>query len=283
MKFLKINRYLLLFALAVLLILTACTFGACAKQEDKPTVKLPPVAERDGYVQEYPTLNATVKRFPNKKVLSIYSRLFTPKDFDESKSYGIIIMSHGHDAVSADGNNSVVKNAIEQGMLAFSFDFCAASKFGKSEGEKETATNEDESDDLLCVTDYVKNLKFVDKSRIVLFGQSRGGAVTTMTVNRCKDDVAALVLQAPALSVFDSEEGGLARELKTFGKKVCVLWGSADESINVSDGYKLLEFLGEDKMCLHVIDGAPHSLQPSDYKIALPFVNDYLRLMGIIG
>lgn len=281
MKFLKINRYLLLFALAVLLILTACTFGACAKQEDKLTVKLPPVAERDGYVQEYPTLNATVKRFPNKKGLSIYSRLFTPKDFDESKSYGIIIMSHGHDAVSADGNNSVVKNAIEQGMLAFSFDFCAASKFGKSEGEKETATNEDESDDLLCVADYVKNLKFVDKSRIVLFGQSRGGAVTTMTVNRCKDDVAALVLQAPAIFAYDNSNN-LMRELKDYGKKICVLWGDADEALNVSDADKLLQFIGEDKMCLHIIEGAPHSLQPEDYRKALPLVNEYLMEMGVI-
>lgn len=276
----KNKKLFLTLVLAILILAVACTFGACAKQEKPSGAKLPPVAEREGYSEEYPTLNGTVRRLPNKKGLSIYGRLFTPKDFDENGSYPILIMSHGNNALSADGNNSVVKNAVANGMIVYSFDFCAASANGKSEGEKNTATNEDESGDLSCVIDFIKTLKFVDKSKMALWGHSRGGAVTSLTIGNYVNDIAAIVLEAPAV-IYSNAEVNVADELKKFTKKICIFWGEEDEQIPVSKGYEIKELFG-DQVELTVVEGAMHSFQPDDYKITLPVMNEYLREMGVM-
>lgn len=283
MKNIQSKKCGLLFILLTLILAVACTFGACAKQEKPSGAKLPPVAEREGYSEEYPTLNGTVRRLPNKKGLSIYGRLFTPKDFDENGSYPILIMSHGNNALSADGNNSVVKNAVANGMIVYSFDFCAASANGKSDGEKNTATNEDESGDLSCVIDFIKTLKFVDKSKMALWGHSRGGAITAMTIGNYINDISAIVLEAPAVRNSSSNGGvNTAEELKKYGKKICFFWGSEDEQLNVSMLTELQEYLG-DGMSYTIIEGAMHSFQPSDYRISLPVMNEYLREMGVMS
>ena len=282
-----LNNFIKIFSALFLCIALAISFAACGGKDDgtadTPKEPLRPVMEREGYEQVWGDVKGTVRRIENPQGLSIYGRVFAPVDYEFDEKMPILIMSHGNNAVGADGTNSVVKNAVANGMIVYSFDFCAATKTGKSDGEPGTATTEDEAEDLKCVIEYFKAKDYVDTSKIALWGHSRGGAVTALTIGEYYDQIAAVVLEAPAIGLSDNPlvPSETASDMNKFEKQFCVFWGDNDEQISVDTVDELKEYFG-DKMLATIVPGAQHSFQPKDYQITLPIMNEYLRSMAVM-
>lgn len=271
-------------AIALSAMLSTVFFVGCTSSKpEEPQKSKYPVAEREGYTQKFDTLKSTVRRIENEKGYSIFGRVFTPIEYEFNSKMPILIMSHGNGAVGADQTNSVVQNAVKNGMIVYTFDFCAATRTGKSEGPIGTATTEDESSDLCCVIDYFLSADYVDTTRMALWGHSRGGAVTSLTIGKYKDIISAVVLEAPAIGMGadDVATSETAIKMNEYEKPFYVFWGSDDEQIPVENAYKLQDYFGE-KMSLMVVDGAMHSLQPANYKETLPVMNEYLRSAGVM-
>ena len=250
-------------------------------KEDNPVnTSKRPYSMSEGYVEEYTDFTSIIHWVKNGD-LEIYGRIFRPSDFDENKQYPILIMSHGYNTTGADATNSLVKNIVANGMLCYTFDFCGGSPISKSDGEFEDMTVLTEISDLTAIINDFKNMSFVDNTKIALFGSSFGGLVTSVTAGRCHDDIAAVVLQAPAIMV-DNDLVNPYEEFDNFDKKFIVLWGTEDDAVNEDVVTDLYDHFGEDRMTLYIVEGAPHSFQPRDYEKCMDDINSYLIEMGII-
>ena len=69
-----------------------------------------------------------------------------------------------------------------------------------------------EVSDLECVLENAKTWDFVDKNKIVLFGGSQGGFVTSVVSNRHQNEIVGEILIYPALVIRDDVH-------ETFGSK----------------------------------------------------------------
>ena len=273
------RRYTALF-LAVLVLAAALAGCGGTKETSAPGNKRKyPASMSEGYEEEYKDFSSMVHRVQSGE-LSIYGRIFRPAGFDSSKKYPILIMSHGYQTTGADQFNSIVKDMVANGILCYTFDFCGGSPNTRSEGRFEDMTVETEVADLKAVFNDIRQLPYVDSTKIALFGQSMGGLVTTVVVGEYYDSVSALILQAPAFTRALQDGTDPKTLLDKYEKPFLVLWGSEDESVPVDLGHSLKEQFG-DRMNFVLVEGGPHSLQPSDYEKCMCDVNAYLTEMGI--
>lgn len=122
----------------------------------------------------------------------------------EEKSVPLVIMSHGFNS----GRNSCAKMAYafgKSGIASVRFDFGG---FGESDGKVNKISVLTEVEDLKEIIDYVKTLDFVDTDHIFLFGNSMGGLVTALTAEERQEDICAVILNYPALSLADGVRAG---------------------------------------------------------------------------
>ncbi len=265
----------------ILTVLFSLTILTGCKADDPGITPKRPYSMSEGYEEEYKDFSSVIHWVKNGD-LEIFGRIFRPSDFDENKQYPVLIMSHGYNATGADATNSLVKNIVAHDMLCYTFDFCGGSVLSKSDGEFEDMTVLTEISDLTAIIDDFKNIDFVDSSKIALFGSSFGGLVTSVTAGRTHEDIAAVILQAPAITV-SNDLVDPYEEFDNFDKKFIVLWGTADDSIERSVVTDLFDYFGEDRMTLYIIEDAPHSFQPRDYEKCMDDINAYLIEMGIMA
>ena len=90
------------------------------------------------------------------------------------------------------------RRLCERGIASVRFDFAGS---GESDGRFEDMTVSGEVADGQAILDYVKDLDFVDQSRIALHGLSMGGCVASMVAGLRDADVCALSLWCPAPDV----------------------------------------------------------------------------------
>lgn len=264
----------------ILTVIFSLTFLTGCKKEPVIT-SVRPYSMSEGYEEEYKSFSSVIHWVKNGD-LEIFGRIYRPSDFDENKQYPILIMSHGYNATGADATNSLVKNVVAHGMLCYTFDFIGGSVISKSDGNFEDMTVLTEISDLTVIIEDFKNMSYVDSSKIALFGSSFGGLVTAVTSGRCHEDIAAVVLQAPAITV-SNDLVNPYEEFENFDKKFIVLWGTADDAVNESVVTDLFEYFGEDRMTLYIVEDAPHSFQPRDYEKCMDDINTYLIEMGIMA
>ncbi|MFL0248985.1 alpha/beta hydrolase [Clostridium neuense] len=81
------------------------------------------------------------------------------------------------------------------GIASVRFDFIGS---GESDGEFSDMTLTNEINDANVILDYVKNLEFIDKDKIGIFGYSMGGAIASIIAGDRKDEINTLCLLAPA-------------------------------------------------------------------------------------
>lgn len=274
-----ISRVLaILFAVAMLLSLCACA-------EKKPASNGPkvPASMREGHVEDIEYKGEklqTVVHWIERDGMKIYGRIFRPTDFDESKKYPVLIMSHGYQDIGKNYDNDLVRDVVRSGMICYTFDFIAGSPQSKSDGKFADMTMEtlqaSELADLPVIIDDIRSLPFVDTSKVAVFGSSMGGRVTSMTMDNSADKVAAVILQAPAFNTPDTYE-----PLAKFNGKILVLWGTADESVSFEAIKPALD-LYADKITYVEVQDAPHSFQPRDYAVCMQDINAYLTEMGVM-
>lgn len=129
------------------------------------------------------------------------------------ESYPLVIICHGFTSQKEYLLLKTLADDLEAcGIASLRFDF---NGHGASEGRFEDMTVVNELSDAKKVYEYIKNnLKQVNK--IALAGHSQGGVVASMTAGDLGNDIAALVLLAPAAVLKDD----CIRGVNVFGANI---------------------------------------------------------------
>lgn len=319
MKLKRICSAVLAIALAGSMMLN---LTACSEKEPASTGKVVPRNLREGYTEKFDGFTSQVHWVENTVNHNrIYGRVFKPDSFDEGKQYPVLIMSHGYNGSSEGADNALIQNCIAKGMIVYTYDFCGGAKVSKSEGKTTEMSILTEMTDLESVLSDIKGLAYSDDSKIVLFGQSFGGLCTALTAPKHQDDVAAVILQAPAIAydikgqfaskdeIPETKENNfmtvgrdfflafwdldIKAEIAKWNKDIFVMVGTEDDLmpgvIETAQVYgdKLAHYAESTEEVsiqqgVHVIKDAPHSFHKADFDKAMDEINSYLAAMNVI-
>lgn len=304
------------------LVLTLCFafgFAGCNGNTDNNQGTPPPETPKhtgnlaEGYVEEYDGFTGTVHWVKNENTgFEIYSRIFRPQDFDESKTYPVLIMCHGFNDFSKNGNSVMVSNTVAQGIVCVTFDFCGGGTFNiKSEGKTTDMSVLTEISDLEAVLAEMKGMNYIDTSKIALYGQSFGGMVASVTAARHNDEIAALLLQAPAIGManrgpytskdevpettrlnnmtvgkkffLDAWDFDSWNEIGDYKKDVFIMYGTEDDAIKPEIIDRARVVYGEERCTVRIVDGAQHGFHDKDYRVIADDINAFFVKTGLIG
>ncbi len=317
----KLRRCFSLALVAALALSMMLTLSACAPK--KPTTKVTPRNLREGYTEEFDGFTSQVHWVENTvNQNKIYGRIFKPESFDESRQYPVLIMSHGYNSRSEGADNALIQNCIAKGMIVYTYDFCGGGKASKSDGKTVDMSILTEITDLESVLADIKALPYTDDGKIVLFGQSFGGLCTALTAPRHQEDIAGVILQAPALAysiqgMFASKDEipettennymtvgkgfylafwdlDIQAEIAKWNKEIFVMVGTEDgmmpNVIEISQVYgDKLAFYAESTEAVaiekgvHVVKDAPHSFHREDFEKVMEEINRYLVAIHVIA
>lgn len=305
-----------LFTLLTLVCALCCVFGfAACGNESTPTPSGTESKHKgslsEGYVEQYDGLTGTVHWVKNEDTdLEIYTRIFRSENFDESKKYPLLIMCHGYNDFSKNGNTTMVSNAVAQGMVCVTFDFCGGGSQSKSEGKTTNMSVLTEISDLEAVIAEMQGMSYIDTTKIALFGQSFGGMVASVTAARHNDEIAALLLQAPAIG--KANRGGYTSkdeipevttlnymkvgkkffldawdfnswdEIGNYKKDVFIMYGTNDDMIEREIIDRACEIYGEEHCTLRIVEGAPHGFNDANYEVVVDDMNAFYVQTGLI-
>ena len=201
MKKLKsITVFILVFALVLM------SFGASASDASSGSA----IAKEDIWC-----VNQGAEIFLGETDANICGTMYYPAGFDGSKTYPIVIASHGFLASSAFFSMLWGEKLANAGYLVYAIDFCGGNladggPFGmitRSDGDWLEMSVLTEADDLNAVIDFIKTLDYVDQDKIFLFGQSQGGLVSALVAAEREEkglnDLAGIVLLYPYFNIAD--------------------------------------------------------------------------------
>ncbi len=201
----------------------------------------------------------------------IFGMLYRPEG--EGK-HPTVILCHGYNCSYTDMQKECGFFA-ENGYVAYAFDFCGGSVRSKSSGATKDMTLFSEKEDLQDVFDYIRELDFVDESRIYFFGQSQGAFIEAMLLEEEGDAVRGLIMYYPAFCIFSdwkSKYPDFENVPETFS-----FWGmtlGADFVLSMK-GYDLKEHFGNYKGPVQIIYGAKDPIVSNEYiDLASGFYNN---------
>ena len=134
---------------------------------------------------------------------------------DEGEKFPLVILCHGFTGSRGETHGIFVKFSrilCENGWASLRFDFSGS---GESDGTFSGATFQSELTEASAILDYAKMLHMVDSERIVVLGQSMGGAVAGALAGCRPDELAGLILWTPAGELKDT----ILRVMELFGAK----------------------------------------------------------------
>jgi fermentation-respiration switch protein FrsA (DUF1100 family) len=233
--------------------------------------------------------------------LDIVGQLYLPSG---KKPYPTVCVCHGIPSgipSPADGGYPALAEQIgRQDFAVLIFNFRGA---GASGGNLDMLGW---SRDLKAVVDYLCALPEVDKSRLSLLGFSGGAAVSVYLASQDKKVSSVAACACPAEFTKLGEAQSLIEHFRSIGairdkdfppsaeewfngfklikpidyvagispRPLLLVHGSQDETVDVSDAYRLYDRAGEPKK-LVIIDGAGHRLRQNDEAMAV--VLDWLK------
>lgn len=158
---------------------------------------------QEGYTESLENYTTQVAWCKNGEE-DIFGKFYFPTDFDSSKRYPVIIMSHGVAVThSIFEKGQWVDFAARNGCVAYAFDFCGSSERTLSSMDMTDMTIDTQISDLNAVIDFVKAQPFVDNDFIFLMGQSFGGLISAITAPDRDSDIRGLFLLYPAICAVD--------------------------------------------------------------------------------
>lgn len=132
--------------------------------------------------------------------LQIYGNLYLPKT--GTSPHPVVVLSHGFGGTHAD-TAPYAQTLAENGIASYVYDFCGGSPYSQSEGDMQHMSVLTERADLLTVLDGIRTYQFADDNNIFLAGQSQGGLVSALVAAERPDEIRAMTLLYPALSIPD--------------------------------------------------------------------------------
>ena len=183
------------FVLTIVLCLSILPM-AFAEEATDPTIE-------EGYTEAGEGYTSVVSWCKNGE-MNIFGKFYYPEEFDESRVYPTVIMSHGLGSTAQMVERAKWPQAmVNEGFVVYTFDFCGGSRNSKSDGDYMQMSVLTEKSDLNAVMDFVESRPYVDKDNLFLLGQSQGGFVSAITAAQRPEEVKAMVLVYPALCLVD--------------------------------------------------------------------------------
>lgn len=232
-------------------------------------------------------------------------------EYKRKENNGIpIIMSHAFLM-----NQKIMKKyavaLAEKEYVVFTYDFCGGAIFGKSDGKFSDMSIDTEKEDLNTIINYVKNRRYVDITKLILFGASQGGFVSCLVAAECQEAVDKLILIYPALCIPDDARKGKMQTIEfdpkdirnTFKSKpfhfspkypesvidldvfekiekiscpIFIVHGDQDKIVGVEYAQKALEKAKNKSSGLVILKGAGHGFNKKQFRDAINHIIDYL-------
>lgn len=293
-----------LIALAVgATLLTACTPNTTANStQTTQTASQSQMSQQHAY-----TVSEQKIKLPNGQ--EIYGKLYRPNHLTGKQP--IIIYSHG-----LGGNYEILENfakvLAEKGITGYAFDFRGGGEKSQSSGKTTEMTVLTEVDDLKNIIANIKTWDFVDGSKIILMGESQGGAVSALTASEMPNEIAGLITFYPAYAMVDDSKAKYPNvneipavtryfgiidlgkqyfvdaqnldpysKIGRYTKPMLLVHGNADKIVNIK--YSEQAKAVYPKVTYHVIDGAGHGFNDKlHFEQALNFVEIYLKQNGLM-
>ena len=217
----------------------------------------------------------------------IYGKMFRP---ESQERLPVVICSHSS-SLTHEAMKGYAEKLAEAGYAAYCFDFCGGSQDSRSSGSTDSMTVFTEVEDLRAVVAMVKQLDYVDPSRVVLLGSSQGGLVSALLAEQLQSAVASMVLFYPAFNIPEMVSkfagmgnwgnGGLGvmmsmsetfvntikdydvwSNIGTYSCPVCIVHGTSDFIVPISNSEKAVQLYPHAE--LHPIQGANHGFNEAN-------------------
>lgn len=286
-------------------LLTACTTANNSTHKNQTasqTTAQSQMTQKHAY-----TITEHKIQLPNSQ--EIYGKLYRPNDLTGKQP--IIIYSHG-----LGGNYEILENfakaLAEKGITGYAFDFHGGGEKSQSSGKTTDMTVLTEVDDLTNIISTVKTWDFVDSSKVILLGESQGGAVSALTASEMPDEIAGLMTFYPAYAMVDDSKAkypnineipavtryfgiiDLGRQyfidaqnlnpyakIGRYNKPMLLVHGNADNIVNIKYSEQASKVYPQ--VTYKVIDGAGHGFnEKNHFEQALGYVETYLKQNGLM-
>lgn len=242
-----------------------------------------------------------VLRIPYSADKSIYGIISEPSA--AAKKHGIAIISHGFNGTHHFGRD-YFKTLNDLGYAVYTFDFPCGSVNSQTDNNTMNMSVSDEKEALKTIVKYFKKQKNIDKSRIVLIGESQGGLVSALAASELKKQVSNLVLIYPALCIPDnwnerypnvedipevSEIWGVKlgkkfmmdirpmKPFETIGNykgRVLIIHGTDDRVVPLDYSKRAAETYND--ATLKIIEKAGHGFKPNERALSNQYVKEFL-------
>lgn len=301
-------------------VLTASLSGCAAKEENSATAPEQTVSETQTETTtaaEITTSEETIEseeiavEYPCKYTeeelhctygeADIFGTLYTPDDGIEK--HPTVILSHGYNCIGADMRD-IAMCLAENGIMAYTFDYCGGSTRSKSSGESVDMSIETEQNDLRHVIDMISEMENTDSSQLYLYGESQGGFVAALTGAEMPDRISGMFLIYPAFCIVDqwlamdpdtmtepfSFMGGMTlsktfydgvprydiyEHIKAFTNPVLIYQGDKDPVVALSYAYKIDEAFPDSS--LTIVEGAGHGFGGSDRQLVKDGILNFFK------
>lgn len=237
--------------------------------------------------------------------VDIFGTLYTPDNGREV--HPAVILSHGYNCIGEDMKD-IAESLAQNGVLAYTFDYCGGSTRSASSGESVDMSIETEQDNLRHVIDMVSEMEAVDSTKLFLYGESQGGFVAALTGAEMPDRIAGMFLVYPAFSIVDqwlamnpddmtepftfmgsmtlskTFYDGVPRydvyeHIKAFTNHVMIYQGDKDYVVGLEYAKKVDEALPDSE--LTVVEGAGHGFGGKDRTLVKDGVCGYFTDNGL--
>lgn len=194
---------------------------------------------------------------------SIYGVISNPTTLRGGKK-GIAIISHGFNGTHHFGKD-YFKTLNDLGYAVYTFDFPCGSIHSQSDNNTMNMSVTDEKNALKEIVAYFQKQKDVDKSKIVLIGESQGGLVSALAASELKKQVSNLVLIYPALCIPDNWNARYPRVEDI--PEVSEIWGVKLGKKFMMDirPMKPFDVIGNYKGRVLIVHGTDDKVVPLDY------------------
>lgn len=231
---------------------------------------------------------------------SIYGVISNPA---LTSQHGVAIISHGFNGTHHFGKD-YFKTLNDLGYAVYTFDFPCGSVYSQSDNNTMEMSITDEKEALKDIVAYFQKQKDIDKSKIVLIGESQGGLVSALAASELKSKISDLVLIYPALCIPDnwnerypriedipevSEIWGVKlgrkfmmdirpmKPFETIGSykgRVLIVHGTDDKVVPLEYSKRAAETYGN--ATLKIIEKAGHGFTPNERLLSNQYVNAFL-------
>lgn len=237
--------------------------------------------------------------------VDIFGTLYTPDNGRDV--HPAVILSHGYNCIGEDMQD-IAASLAQNGVLAYTFDYCGGSTRSASSGESVDMSIESEQDNLRHVIDMISEMEAVDSTQLYLYGESQGGFVAALTGAEMPDRIAGMFLVYPAFSIVDqwlamnpddmtepftfmgsmtlskTFYDGVPRydvyeHIKAFTNPVIIYQGDKDPVVGLDYAKRVDEALPDSELI--VVEGAGHGFGGKDRTLVVDGVCGYFTDNGL--